>query len=138
MVACCRSRGHGCLGRPDHSTALPRRCATRHRFSHHRRPLDLASTISVPPGVYLLASATSFPAEALRLQPGRAPPSPTTPFPSAPWPCRQTRERDLTRLREGLAAVAATVARGHPQTTPASIARRVARLFGNRDAARSF
>ncbi len=52
--------------------------------------------------------------------------------------CRQTRERDLIRLREGLAAVAATVARGHLQTTPASIARRVTRLFGKRAAARFF
>ena len=52
--------------------------------------------------------------------------------------CRQTRERDLSRLRQGLAAIAATVARGHPQTTQASIARRVSRWFGNRAAARFF
>jgi len=52
--------------------------------------------------------------------------------------CRQTRERDLIRLREGLEAVAATVARGHPQTTQASIARRVTRRFGNRAAAHFF
>jgi hypothetical protein len=52
--------------------------------------------------------------------------------------CRQTRERDLVRLRQGLEAIAATVARGHPQTTPASIARRVSRLFGKRAAARFF
>ena len=52
--------------------------------------------------------------------------------------CRQTRERDLVRLREGLEAVATTVARGHPQTTQASIARRVTRLFGNRAAAHFF
>jgi transposase len=52
--------------------------------------------------------------------------------------CRQTRERDIIRLREGLAAVAATVARGHPQTTQASITRRVARLLGNRAAAHFF
>jgi hypothetical protein len=52
--------------------------------------------------------------------------------------CRQTRERDLIRLRRGLEEVAATVARGHPKTTPASIARRVTRLFGNRAAARFF
>jgi hypothetical protein len=49
--------------------------------------------------------------------------------------CRQTRERDLVRLREGLEAITATVARGHPQTTQASIARRVTKLFGNRAAA---
>jgi Domain of unknown function (DUF4277) len=52
--------------------------------------------------------------------------------------CRQTRERDLVRLREGLEAIAATVARGHPQTTQATIARRVTRLFGNRAAAHFF
>jgi len=52
--------------------------------------------------------------------------------------CRQTRERDRVRLRQGLEAIAATVARGHPQTTPASIARRVTRLFGKRAAARFF
>ena len=52
--------------------------------------------------------------------------------------CRQTRERDILRLRQGLQAIAATVARGHPQTTQASIARRVTRMFGNRAAARFF
>jgi hypothetical protein len=52
--------------------------------------------------------------------------------------CRQTRERDLIRLREGLEAITATVARGHPQTTQATIARRVTRLFGNRAAAAYF
>src|SRR5205085_5897093 len=52
--------------------------------------------------------------------------------------CRQTRERDVVRLRQGLEEVAATVARGHPQTTQASIARRVTRLFGNRAAAKFF
>lgn len=52
--------------------------------------------------------------------------------------CRQTRERDLVRLREGLAAIAQTVARGQSQTTQATIARRVTRLFGNRAAAQFF
>jgi hypothetical protein len=52
--------------------------------------------------------------------------------------CRQTRERDVVRLRQGLEEIAATVARGHPQTTQASIARRVTRLFGKRAAARFF
>ena len=52
--------------------------------------------------------------------------------------CRRTRERDVARLREGLEAVAATVARGHPQTTQATIARRVTRLFGDRAAAHFF
>jgi hypothetical protein len=52
--------------------------------------------------------------------------------------CLRTRERDVVRLREGLEAIAATVARGHPQTTQATIARRVTRLFGNRAAAHFF
>jgi hypothetical protein len=52
--------------------------------------------------------------------------------------CRQTRARDLVRLRQGLEEIAATVARGHPQTTQGSIARRVTRLFGNRAAAHFF
>jgi transposase len=52
--------------------------------------------------------------------------------------CRQTRERDLVRLREGLEAIRATVARGQSQTTQATIARRVSRLFGNRAAAQFF
>jgi transposase len=52
--------------------------------------------------------------------------------------CRQTRAHDLTRLHAGLAAIAATVARGHARTTQATIARRVTRLFGNRAAAQFF
>jgi hypothetical protein len=52
--------------------------------------------------------------------------------------CRQTRERVILGLQQGLAEIAATVARGHPQTTQASIARRVTRLFGNRAAAHFF
>jgi hypothetical protein len=51
--------------------------------------------------------------------------------------CRQTRERDIERLRAGLDEVAASVARGHARTTQATIARRVTRLFGDR-AARHF
>lgn len=52
--------------------------------------------------------------------------------------CRRTRERDVAKLREGLEAVAATVARGRPRTTPQTVARRVTRLFGNRAAAQFF
>lgn len=52
--------------------------------------------------------------------------------------CRQTREHDIQRLRAGLDGIAASVARGHPRTTQASIARRVAELFGQRAAARFF
>jgi transposase len=52
--------------------------------------------------------------------------------------CLRTRQRDIVRLREGLQAIATTVARGHPQTTQGTIARRVTRLFGNRAAAHFF
>jgi transposase len=52
--------------------------------------------------------------------------------------CRQTREQDIARLQTGLEQIAASVARGHPKTTPTSIARRVADLFGRRGAARFF
>ncbi len=52
--------------------------------------------------------------------------------------CRQTRDRDVVRLRAGLEAIRATVARGQAQTTQATIARRVSRLFGNRAAAQFF
>jgi hypothetical protein len=52
--------------------------------------------------------------------------------------CRQTRQQGIVRLQQGLQAIAATVARGHPQTTQATIARRVTRLFSNRAAAHFF
>jgi hypothetical protein len=52
--------------------------------------------------------------------------------------CRRTREQDIHRLQQGLEQIAATVARGHPRTTQASIARRVTELFGRRAAARFF
>ncbi|MHB1426669.1 MAG: IS1634 family transposase [Gemmataceae bacterium] len=52
--------------------------------------------------------------------------------------CRQTRERDVVRLRQGLEAIARTVARGHPQITQATIARRLSRLLGNRAATAFF
>src|SRR5262249_41914455 len=52
--------------------------------------------------------------------------------------CRQTREQDVERLRTGLEQIAASVAPGHPKTTGASIARRVAELFERRAAARFF
>jgi hypothetical protein len=52
--------------------------------------------------------------------------------------CRRTRAQDLGRLQAGLEQIAATVARGHARTTPASITRRVAELFGRRAAARFF
>jgi transposase len=52
--------------------------------------------------------------------------------------CRQTRERDIERLRVGLEQVAATVARGSARTTQASISRRISKLFGQRGAASFF
>jgi transposase len=52
--------------------------------------------------------------------------------------CRRTREQDIVRLREGLEEIVITVARGHPQTTQDTIARRVTRLFGSRSAAHFF
>jgi quercetin dioxygenase-like cupin family protein len=52
--------------------------------------------------------------------------------------CRQTREQDIERPRAGLERIGVSVARGHPRTTQASVARRVAELFGRRAAARFF
>jgi len=50
----------------------------------------------------------------------------------------QARQRDIERLRTGLAAIAVSVRRGHPRTTQATIARRVTELFGRRSAAQFF
>jgi transposase len=52
--------------------------------------------------------------------------------------CRQTRERDIERLRTGLEQIAVTVSRGHARTTQATIARRVTELFGRRAAAQFY
>jgi hypothetical protein len=52
--------------------------------------------------------------------------------------CRHTREQAVAKIRAGLEQVAATVQRGHPATTQASIERRVAKLLGRRGAARYF
>lgn len=52
--------------------------------------------------------------------------------------CRQTRQRDIERLRTGLEEIAVSVSRGHPRTTQATIARRVTELFGRRAAAQFF
>jgi hypothetical protein len=52
--------------------------------------------------------------------------------------CRQTRARDIERLRAGLEQIAVTVSRGYARTTPATIARRVTELFGRRAAAQFF
>lgn len=50
--------------------------------------------------------------------------------------CAETRRRDLQRLRAGLDKIAATVARGHPRTKLASIPGRVAKLLGQKSAAK--
>jgi transposase len=52
--------------------------------------------------------------------------------------CRQTRQQAVTKIQAGLERLAATVARGHPATTQASIERRLAKLLGRRSAARYF
>jgi hypothetical protein len=52
--------------------------------------------------------------------------------------CRQTRERDIERLRRGLEEIAVSVGRGHARTTQATVARRVTALFGRRAAADFF
>jgi transposase len=50
--------------------------------------------------------------------------------------CQQTRQRDIDRLRTGLDAIAATVAKGHPRTKLADIPLRVAKLLGQKSAAK--
>lgn len=52
--------------------------------------------------------------------------------------CQQTREKSITKIRAGLEQLAATVQRGHRATTRTSIERRVAKLLGNKGAARYF
>jgi transposase len=50
--------------------------------------------------------------------------------------CAQTRQRDLERLRTGLDKIAATVAKGHPRTKLTDMPRRVAKLLGQKSAAK--
>jgi transposase len=50
--------------------------------------------------------------------------------------CQQTRERDLDRLRTGLEALAAKVAKGHPRTKLADVPIRVAKLLDHKSAAK--
>jgi transposase len=50
--------------------------------------------------------------------------------------CQQTRQRDVQRLRTGLDKIAATVAKGHPRTKLADVPRRVAKLLGQKSAAK--
>jgi transposase len=52
--------------------------------------------------------------------------------------CRQRRQQNIVKIRSGLEALVAKLQCGHPKTTAASIQRQIARLLGNRDAARYF
>jgi hypothetical protein len=51
---------------------------------------------------------------------------------------RKTREKAVTRIQQGLEKLARSVAEGRRYTDPASVARRVNKLFGNRAAAAYF
>jgi transposase len=51
---------------------------------------------------------------------------------------RQQRQKQLDKLREGLQYIQRSVAAGNRSTDPASIARRVEKLFGSKQAARYF
>jgi transposase len=51
---------------------------------------------------------------------------------------RKQRARQIEKIREGLEKVQATVARGGPYSDPVSIARRVGKLFGSKQASRYF
>jgi transposase len=52
--------------------------------------------------------------------------------------CRHTREKAVATIHAGLERIAATVQRGHPQTTRASVERRIVKLLGKKSAARYF
>ena len=52
--------------------------------------------------------------------------------------CRQRRQQNIVRIQAGFASLVAKVQRGHPCTTAASVQRQIARLLGQRDAARYF
>ena len=52
--------------------------------------------------------------------------------------CRQTRAKAVAKIHAGLAQIAASVHRGHPATTRASVDKRVAKLLGKKAAARYF
>jgi transposase len=51
---------------------------------------------------------------------------------------RQRRADNIAKIRAGLEKIAAKVARAHPRSDPASIARQVVRLFGKKAAAKYF
>jgi transposase len=52
--------------------------------------------------------------------------------------CRRTRDQAVARIRAGLEQIAATVERGHRCSCRTHLERRIAKLFGNRSAARYF
>jgi transposase len=52
--------------------------------------------------------------------------------------CRQRREQNVAKIRSGLEALVVKVERAHPCTTLASVQRQIAKLLGERDAARYF
>jgi hypothetical protein len=52
--------------------------------------------------------------------------------------CRPTRDQAVAKIRAGFDQLAATVQRGHPATTRASIERRLAKLLGRTSAGRYF
>jgi transposase len=51
---------------------------------------------------------------------------------------RQQRQKHIEHIREGLEKCQANVARGGPYTDEAAVSRRIARVFGNKDAAKYF
>jgi hypothetical protein len=51
---------------------------------------------------------------------------------------RQQRQKQIVKLREGLEYIRGSVAAGNRSTDPAAVARRVEKLFGNKQAARYF
>jgi transposase len=52
--------------------------------------------------------------------------------------CRRTRAQAIAKLRAGLEKIAASVQRGHSRSNPTTIARRVAKLMGNKSARHYF
>jgi hypothetical protein len=52
--------------------------------------------------------------------------------------CRQRRQENISKIREGLEALQAKLQRGHPQCTLDSITRQVVQLLGKKEAARYF
>ena len=51
---------------------------------------------------------------------------------------KERREKNVAKIKAGFEAIARKLERGHPSTTPESIARQASRLLGDRSAARHF